>query len=92
MKKGSRLISMVNTFAHYAEEDETFMALSKTAREFGCRSVEVAEAVFPYLSDKERTRLFNLRRILPGAKFIYRCRVTRGIPVSRMSRYYRHVA
>lgn len=88
----SRLLKIVETYVHYTEMDQTSTALWRTANEFGCSKVDVAEAVFPYLSSKQRDHILALRNSLFGAKFIYSCRVRPGIPASRMMRYTRVVA
>jgi len=85
--KGSRLIRMVNTFADQRDQVGLVQALGSVAEEFDCELKAVAEAIFPYISEYERSALFAMRDILKGAQFIYKCRVRRGLSASRMKKY-----
>ena len=86
-KKDSRLIRMVNSFAENRDQYGFSQALENVAEEFMVDLKTVAEAIFPYLSEYERSAMFALKDMLVGAQFIYKARVRRGAPASRMRRY-----
>jgi len=86
-KKGSRLIRMVNAFAERRDEVGLIRALEDVAETFNRDMKDVAEAMFPYLAEYERSTLLAMKNMFVGANFIYKCRVRRGMPASKMRRY-----